>query len=110
MTAGYGRAYASAIPGATFELVHEAGHLPRLGCDLRSRSRCLHDLLADTVLVEVVWCSSVAVSTAAAVTSSGEGAQRVEGIALGKEATFAAARRQSIGRVRVSLVSRLVHC
>ena len=30
MTAGYGRAYAAAIPGAAFELVAEAGHLPQL--------------------------------------------------------------------------------
>jgi pimeloyl-ACP methyl ester carboxylesterase len=30
MTAGYGRAYAAAIPNATFELVPEAGHLPQL--------------------------------------------------------------------------------
>ncbi|MEO7735260.1 MAG: alpha/beta hydrolase [Kofleriaceae bacterium] len=27
---GYGRAYAAAIPGATFELIAEAGHLPHL--------------------------------------------------------------------------------
>ncbi|MDB4985784.1 MAG: putative hydrolase [Myxococcaceae bacterium] len=30
MTADYGRAYAAAIPGAAFELVPEAGHLPQL--------------------------------------------------------------------------------
>jgi pimeloyl-ACP methyl ester carboxylesterase len=30
MTADYGRAYAAAIPGATFELIAEAGHLPQL--------------------------------------------------------------------------------
>ena len=30
MVAGYGRAYAAAIPGAAFELVAEAGHLPQL--------------------------------------------------------------------------------
>lgn len=30
VTAGYGRAYAAAIPGASFELVAEAGHLPQL--------------------------------------------------------------------------------
>ena len=30
MTPGYGRAYAAAIPGATFEVVAEAGHLPQL--------------------------------------------------------------------------------
>src|SRR5215470_5348130 len=29
-TAGYGRAYAAAIPGAAFELIAEAGHLPQL--------------------------------------------------------------------------------
>lgn len=30
VTASYGRAFAAAIPGATFELVAEAGHLPQL--------------------------------------------------------------------------------
>jgi pimeloyl-ACP methyl ester carboxylesterase len=30
VTTGYGRAYATAIPGAAFELVAEAGHLPQL--------------------------------------------------------------------------------
>jgi len=30
MVAAYGRAYAAAIPGAAFELVAEAGHLPQL--------------------------------------------------------------------------------
>lgn len=30
VTAAYGRAYAAAIPGAAFELVPEAGHLPQL--------------------------------------------------------------------------------
>jgi pimeloyl-ACP methyl ester carboxylesterase len=30
MTVDYGRAYAAAIPGAAFELVAEAGHLPQL--------------------------------------------------------------------------------
>lgn len=30
VTAGYGRAYAAAIPAAAFELVPEAGHLPQL--------------------------------------------------------------------------------
>ena len=29
-SAGYGRAYAAAIPGAGFELIAEAGHLPHL--------------------------------------------------------------------------------
>jgi pimeloyl-ACP methyl ester carboxylesterase len=30
LSAGYGRAYAAAIPGAVYELVAEAGHLPQL--------------------------------------------------------------------------------
>lgn len=30
VTVGYGRAYAAAIPGAQFELIAEAGHLPQL--------------------------------------------------------------------------------
>jgi pimeloyl-ACP methyl ester carboxylesterase len=30
VSVGYGRAYAAAIPGARFELVAEAGHLPQL--------------------------------------------------------------------------------
>jgi pimeloyl-ACP methyl ester carboxylesterase len=30
VSAGYGRAYAAAIPGAAFELIAEAGHLPQL--------------------------------------------------------------------------------
>jgi len=30
VTADYGRARAAAMPGATFELVAEAGHLPQL--------------------------------------------------------------------------------